>query len=370
VDRRLKRIQKNTKKPESGHVDKTFFFLTIGLTVAGLVAVADSSAPTALSTFHDPYYFFKQQLVWAGIGFVCMICAIFINYKHWKKVAVYIFGVSIFFLILVLLPGFGSKVLGARRWLYFGPVGFQPAEIVKLTLAIFIAYLFSEKKHYYYAIGAMGLVAGLIMLQPDFGTTLVLIGIGVVQVFVAGIPILVFLGLGGFGIISAALLILTSTYRRQRLMTFLEMSSDPQGSSYHISQILIAIGSGGFFGVGLGKSRQKHLFLPETATDSVFAIIAEEIGFFGATILIVILFYYVFRAYRIALNAPDDFSKLLGVGIATWLGVQTILNLSSMVALTPLTGIPLPFFSYGGSSLTMILFSVGILLNISKHREI
>lgn len=368
--RRLLRFNKKTeKKIEKNKIDKSLFILTIVLTILGLLAVADASSPQALSEFHDPYHYFKQQIMWAGVGFAALIFGAIVNYKVWEKIAGYMFTGTIILLILVLIPGLGLKVLGARRWLYFGPIGFQPSEIVKLTLSMMGAKLFSDKKHYFYPAAMLGFVAFLVMLQPDFGTTLVILAVGAVQIFVAGIPWLVFLGLSGLVVISGILVVLTSDYRRQRLMTFLQISADPLGSSYHITQVLIAMGSGGLFGVGLGKSRQKHLFLPETATDSVFAVIAEETGFIGASLVVIMLFYFIIRMFKISLNAPDDFSKILGTGISTWIGVQTFLNLTSMVALTPLTGIPLPFFSYGGSSLTMILFSVGILLNISKYKS-
>lgn len=205
------------------------------------------------------------------------------------------------------------------------------------------------------------------MLQPDLGTTLVVLAIGMTQLFLTGIPLWI-LGatiLGG-GVLGSVL-ILFSDYRRQRLMTYLQNSTDPLGSSYHIRQILIAIGSGGIFGVGLGQSRQKYLFLPETATDSIFAIVAEEIGFVGSLLFLFLLFLFLFKVFAVVNKAPDKFSKLLAAGISAWLGGQIVLNIASMTALTPLTGIPLPFFSYGGSSLVMILFAVGVLLNISKH---
>ena len=224
-----------------------------------------------------------------------------------------------------------------------------------------------EERPYLFYLGIIGLVSGLVMLQPDLGTTIVIIAIAVSQLFIAEMPILYLIGTMIAGSGMGAILILTSSYRRARLMTFLESSTDPLGSSYHIRQILIALGSGGLFGLGLGQSRQKHLFLPETATDSVFAVLAEEIGFFGASLIIMLLFVYIFKAIKIAQRAPDKFSMLLAGGISVWIGTQILLNLASMVALVPLTGIPLPFFSYGGSNLMMVLLSTGILLNISKH---
>jgi len=213
----------------------------------------------------------------------------------------------------------------------------------------------------------MGLVLVLIMFQPDLGTALVVGGTAMTQIFVSGISIFYFLGALLIGILASFVLIITSTYRRDRLMTFLEQTHDPLGKSYHIRQVLLALGSGGLFGVGLGASRQKYLFLPEAATDSIFAVVAEEVGFIGALIILFLFVAFIIRGLKIANNAPDKFSQLLATGIVAWIGVQIFLNIGSMVALTPLTGVPLPFFSYGGSALTMVLVAAGILLNISKH---
>lgn len=348
-------------------VDKILFWLTVALTVGGVVAVADASAPQALSVFNDAYYFAKQQAMWAVIGIVGMMVAATIPYKFWQKTAYITFGVSVALLIVVLLPHVGSRLLGARRWISLGFLSFQPSEIVKLTIAIFMARILSEERQYWLYLLVLGGVAGLIMLQPDLGTTIVVVGVGAAELFLVNTPLLYLGGTGIVGLVGGGLIILLSGYRKQRLMTFFESSQDPLGTSYHIRQILIALGSGGLFGVGLGQSRQKYLFLPETATDSVFAVIGEEIGFVGAVFLMAVLFFFVLRALKIASRAPDKFSKLLAGGITAWLGGQVFLNIASMIALTPLTGIPLPFFSYGGSSLLMILVSVGILLSISRE---
>ncbi|MFH1970984.1 MAG: putative peptidoglycan glycosyltransferase FtsW, partial [Patescibacteria group bacterium] len=263
----------------------------------------------------------------------------------------------------------GSKFLGARRWIYIGPVSIQPAEFVKLSLAIYLAKVAEKEKQLLSYFVPLILVAFLIMLQPDLGTTLVILAIGMSQIFVSGINLLYFLGASIVGVLGSSILVLTSNYRRARVLTFLQQSQDPLGRDYHIRQILLALGSGGIFGVGLGQSRQKFLFLPEAATDSVFAVIAEEIGFIGALMVIILLFTYIAFAFRIAKNAPDKFSKVLATGITFWISTQVIFNIGSNVALVPLTGIPLPFFSYGGSALTMLLIASGIMLNISKYEK-
>lgn len=307
--------------------------------------------------------------MWSTIGFAGMIGAYLFNYKIWQKTGFILMFISMCLLLLIFIPGFSGEALGARRWLSIGGFRFQPSELVKLTIAISIAKLLDENYFYYYAIFLVAAVAGILLLQPDFGTTLVVLAISFIQLFVGGIPLLYIFGLGVLGGIGSLAIVVFSDYRRERLLTFLNLGRDPLGSSYHIHQILIALGSGGLFGVGLGHSKQKHLFLPETATDSVFAVIGEELGFVGASLIIILLSYFVLRIFKIAGRAPDKFSRVLASGIGAWLAAQIFLNLASMVALTPITGIPLPFFSYGGSSLTMILISIGIILNISRFDE-
>ncbi len=347
--------------------DRTFLYLVLILVVLGLVFIADISTPQALNYFNDKFYFFRQQSSWALIGIIGLFITSNIHYSFWKKISVPFFVITILLLVAVLIPGISLKALGARRWISVGTINFQPSEVVKLALAFYLAKVSDSSKQPLAFFIPLALVCGLIMLQPDLGTTLIIGLIGVVQIFVSGVPILYFIGSILAGVIGVIALIIFSPYRRDRLMTFLSMGSDPLGKEYHIRQILLAIGSGGFWGLGIGQSRQKFLFLPEASTDSIFAAISEEIGFFGSFILISMFAYFIYRAFKIASRAPDLYSRILAVGIATWIGGQIVLNISSMIALTPLTGIPLPFFSYGGTSLSMILASCGILLNISRY---
>ena len=349
--------------------DRTLFILTLILTVLGLIAVADASAPQALNVFKDKFYFVKQQMVWGGMGIILLVIASKIHYTFWEKIATPLFFLSVLALIVVLIPGVGTSALGARRWIFLGQISIQPSEFVKLSLAIYFAKVYSKKKRIISYFFPLVLILGLIMFEPDLGTTLVVGTMAMVQIFVSGINILYFIGAILSGLGASILLILTSEYRRARLLTFLSETQDPLGRSYHIRQILLALGSGGLLGVGLGASRQKYLFLPEAATDSIFAVIAEEIGFIGALVILALLALFLYKAFSVAKNAPDAFSKLLAIGITSWFGVQIFLNIGSMVALVPLTGVPLPFFSYGGSALTMLLVGAGILLNISKYAK-
>ncbi|MBI3396918.1 putative lipid II flippase FtsW [Candidatus Woesebacteria bacterium] len=349
--------------------DSKLLYLILILVALGLIAVADASAPQAINNFNDKFFYFKQQILWAGIGLVGMTIVSKIHYSFWEKVAKPLFFASLIPLLIVLIPGVGSSLLGARRWIILGPMSFQPSELVKLTLAIYLAKVAKSNKSMSSYVIPIAIVAGLIMMQPDLGTTLI-VGIETLsQLFIAGVSLISFLGIIGISILGGLVLSLTSAYRRERLLGFFKLSHDPLGSSYHIRQVLFALGSGGLLGVGLGASRQKYLFLPEAAGDSIFSVIAEEVGFVGSAILIAIFVYYLILGFKIIKNSSDKFSQVLSTGIVAWIIGQTFLNIGSMTSLVPLTGVPLPFFSYGGTALVTILVANGILLNISKNAK-
>ena len=359
---RVSKLAKQTRK-----VDRKLLFLVLGFVAIGLIAVADVSAPQALNSFGDKFYFLKAQLEWAGIGLVAFFVFSKVKYTFWEKIATPLFLISLILLLAVLLPKLGFSALGAKRWIDVGFFNFQPSEIIKFCLCIYFAKVASKEKGVLSYLIPLIIVSALIMLQPDLGTTLIVVAIGLSQIFVSGVNLWYLLGAAVVGFLAGIPIILLSPYRKGRLSTFLQMTEDPLGKSYHIKQILLSLGSGGIFGVGLGASRQKYLFLPEASTDSIFAVIAEELGLIGAVVIIGLFVYFIILALNIAKNAPDTFSKVLATGIAVWIGGQAFLNIASMVAIVPLTGIPLPFISYGGSSLVMILVASGILLNISKY---
>lgn len=345
--------------------DKGLLYSVLSLVFMGLIAVADASAPQALAQFNDKFYFFKQQIVWAGVGLLLFFLVSIIKIKLWETLAVPLFFISIILLVMVLIPQFSYSALGARRWIELPFISFQPSEIIKLAVALYFAKLAEKEKRAVSYFFPFIIIVGLIMFQPDLGSALSVSIVGLSQIFVSGISLIQFILAGIIGLFGTAVLILTSSYRRDRLFTFLGGIEDPLGKGYHIKQILLALGSGGIFGLGIGASRQKYLFLPEASTDSIFAIIAEEVGFLGGIIIISIFAYFLYRGFVIAKNAPTKFTQVLAVGLTSWIGGQAFLNLASMVALVPLTGIPLPFFSYGGTSLVMTLIASGILLNIS-----
>jgi cell division protein FtsW len=354
-------------KKQEKKLDQTLFVLTLIATIFGLIMVFDSSSVTAIRDFADKFYYARQQVIWVIIGFVGLIFASKFDYHKLEKLASPFFLFNILLLIIVLIPGIGVKVMGARRWLNILGVSIQPAELIKLSFIIYLSAFLSKKKPFFHFVGILGLLVALIMLEPDLGTTIVIVTSSLTVFFVSGVNLIYFLCLGGLGLVSGLLLILSSSYRRERLMTFLDMGKDPLGASYHIRQVLLALGAGGLWGLGLGASRQKFSYLPEAMTDSIFAIIAEELGFFGAVAVIILLLSVVWRGFAIARKAPDSFGQYLAIGISSSIGIQILVNIASQVALVPLTGVPLPLISYGGSSLIVVLTSIGMLLNISKQ---
>lgn len=349
--------------------DLALLISVIGLTMFGLFMIYDASSYVAFRDFGDKYNYVKDQILWIILGFAALSVVSFFDYHKFYNLALPILIGSIVLLFLVLVPGLGIKVLGARRWIDLGFFVIQPSEFVKLALTIYLSAWFSmkEKERFVAFLLLIGLVLFLVMLQPDMGTATIILGEAIILYFLSGGSILHILslipvvGLGGLG------MILLEPYRAKRLATFLNPDQGILSSSYHLRQILIALGSGGVFGVGIGNSLQKYAYLPESTTDSIFAIIAEEIGFIGVVILILVMLFVIYRGFYIAVRAKDNFGKLLAGGIISVLAIQTIVNLGAQTALLPLTGVPLPFISYGGSALIVNLFSVGILLNISRQ---
>lgn len=340
------------------------------LSIFGLLMVYDASQFEAFKDLGDKYYFIKQQLIWVVLGFASLGFFSVFDYRRLQKFAPILFVLSLILLLLVFVPGLGSAAGGAHRWLKIAGFTLQPAEIMKLASVIFFASFFQKGVRslpFLAILGVVGVVIGL--LQKDLGSAVVYFMIAFGVYFAAGAPIIHFLALSLTGIAGFIGFIATSAYRRQRVLAFLDPFADPQGFSYHISQVLIALGSGGLFGVGIGQSRQKFAYIPEVTTDSIFSIVGEEFGFLGGGVLIALIGYLVLRGIAIAQAAPDNFGRLLAIGLTLWIGSQAAVNLAAMVSLIPLTGVPLPFISYGGSALLANLVAVGILLNISKQTK-
>lgn len=342
--------------------------LTVGiLVIFGLVMVYDASSIQGLKDFSDSYFYIKQQLVWASVGILSLIFFANFNYKKFKPLALPLMIFSFILLLAVLIPGLGVSGGGAHRWLKLGPVTFQPAEIIKLTGIIFLSTLFEKGARFFPTLILVCVVTVVTaILQRDLGSTIVFVLSCAILYFAAGGVIWHFLVALPLGLAAFGALVFISSYRIKRILAFLDPFSDPQGFTYHISQVLIALGSGGLLGLGLGNSKQKFEYIPEITTDSIFGIVGEEFGFLGGLVLVILFTILILRGLKIAQGCNDNFGRILAIGLISWLGIQTVINLSSMVALLPLTGVPLPFLSYGGSALVANLTAVGILLNISK----
>lgn len=366
-------------KNRTGKSDAILLYAVLGLIIFGLIMIASAGVGYARARFGDEYFFFKRQLFFGVLpGLLILAVVRNIDYKIWRKFSFLAFAASVVFLILVFVPGIGSTVYGASRWIQLGPFSFQPAEMLKISLIIYLAaWLESRKeriKDFYEGLVPflmiVGLISFLLIKQPDIGTLGATILIAMSIFFVSGAKISHMLLIGGAGIVSLFALIRLESYRMNRLMVFLHPELDPRGIGYQINQALLAIGSGGIFGVGLGHSLQKFNYLPEPVGDSIFAIIGEELGLFGEVILILLFIVLAVRGLKIAKNAPDMFGKLVAVGIVSWITFQAFINIAAISGLIPLTGIPLPFISYGGTSIIFLLTAVGILLNISKQANL
>lgn len=357
-----------TLQSQTRRVDLPLLLITAVLIVFGLLMVYDASVVQGLKDFNDSLYYIRQQLIWVAIGIFSLTFFANFDYKKLKTVSLPLLLFSILLLLAVFIPGLGISGGGAHRWLKLGGITIQPAEIIKLTGVIFLSSLFEKKTKFMpFLILVTGVSLVTAVLQTDLGSTIVFVATAIGLYIASNGPIRHLLASLPIGIIALFLLIFTSPYRSKRILAFLDPFSDPQGFTYHISQVLIALGSGGLFGLGLGQSRQKFEYIPEVNTDSIFAIIGEELGFMGASLVILLFVILILRGFKIAASSQDNFGKILSLGLTSWLGIQVIINLSSMTALLPLTGVPLPFISYGGSALVANMTAVGILLNISKQ---
>lgn len=330
--------------------------------------VYDSSVAIAYRDFSNPYHFVRDQVKWLILGFIAFGVFSRIPYMLWKRVAFPGLVITLVLLLAVFIPGLGIRALGAHRWINFGFFVLQPAEFAKLAMVIYLSAWFTtkEKGRLTAFLLLVGMVVGLVVIEPDLGTGVTILVTSMVLYFLSGAPVMHFIALIPAILAGVGGLALAKPYRMQRVMTFFNPEADPLGASYQIRQATLALGSGGFFGVGLGKSRQKYEYLPEANTDSIFAILGEETGFVGAVIVVGLLLFLIWRCFKIAKRVNEPFGKLLVLGIGSWIGAQALINTASMVALLPLTGVPLPLISYGGSNLVITLGALGIVYNVSK----
>ncbi|MFC1612604.1 putative lipid II flippase FtsW [Patescibacteria group bacterium] len=348
--------------------------------VFGLLMLSSASAPFAISKFDNGYHYVIKQILHGFLpGIFLFLLFMRLDYRILKRYSNWILGATILLLLLVFVPGVGASFGRAKSWISVGALfSFQPSELAKLGLIIFLAAWLEYRtkiKHFpkrdtlIKFLIILGIVAGLVLLQPDIGTMFIIIFIGMIIYFVSGAPIKYLLGIFVGLLAGFFVLIQLAPYRMARFTAFLDPAADPQGIGYHISQALLAIGSGGFFGVGFGHSRQKFQYLPEVSADSIFAVVGEELGFLFCALLVVGFIVLLVRGLKIAQKAPDFFGKLLAIGIVSWIAGQAFVNIAAMLSLMPLTGVPLPFISYGGTALMTTLAGCGILMNISRWKN-
>jgi len=360
-------------------IDRKFLILLGILVLLGLVMLTSASGPVAYQKFGDAYWYVKHQLFYGLIpGVVLFFLLSHIDYRALRRLARPLFYMSLVLLLLVFIPGIGAEWGTSRSWINIGGFSLQPAEVVKFTLLMFLADWLARRSQDEIAdpqrgllpfLMSLGAVALLVILQPDLGSLSVIVALAVIVFFLAGAPWTHLLGLSAGGVLAFWILIKSAPYRAARLMTFLHPELDPQGIGYHINQSFLAIGSGGLFGLGLGHSRQKYTYLPEVVGDSIFAVMAEEMGFVLTLVTLGLMAAFVLRLVSIARNAPDGFSALFAAGVAGWIVSQVVLNIGSMIGLFPMTGLPLPFVSHGGTALLVTLGAMGVVANISRHIE-
>ena len=359
---------------EKGEMDYTLLFLIILVVVIGLIVLLSASAPSGKRIYDDSYYYFKRQLLFVVFGFVGMLMISRLDLEKYIPLVPKGFLICVILLVLVLIPGVGVESNGARRWLNIPFVQLQPSELMKPAIAMYIAYLVHIKlidlknaKSNLVCAGIIGLVALLLMLETHLSGTIVIVGIAVCVMIAGGTPMKpLFLG----GVVLTLIIVIYLQFdeiRMARIHSLFDPFADAQGSGYQISQSIYAIGSGRIFGLGLGESVQKYSNLPEPYNDFIFSIVCEELGFFGSTIIVLLFVALFLRAMRVAMNAPDTWTSLVCVGIASQLGIQTVLNMGVATSLIPNTGVSLPFFSYGGTSIMTLLFEMGVLLNVSRR---
>jgi cell division protein FtsW len=352
-------------------IDRGLLIATLVLVSFGLIMVFSASAVMAEARYGSAYLFIRKQILWDILGIMAMVVCMKIDYHTWQRLAYPLLGISLILLVAVLI--IGPEVKGARRWIPLGPITFQPSEIAKLALVLSLANFLDRHKSdvdqflkgFLPALALVGITCGLIVIEPDLGTPMMLGSVSMIMLFLAGARIRHMVSVVAVSLIPLYFLLFHVGYRRRRLMAFLNPWADPQGAGYQVTQSLMAFGSGGFFGKGLGASTLKELHLPDPHTDFIFPIIGEELGFLGAAAVILLFVFWGIRGWKIVRRGPDLFGQLLAAGITSWILLQAMINMGVSCGIFPTKGLPLPFVSFGGSSLVITLAAVGILLNIS-----
>lgn len=358
-----------------GRPDYVLFLLTAALTVVGLIAVWSASFVISLARFGNPEHYIFNQLIWCAFGAALFIGAARTDYLTYKRHAVLLMLLTFGTLVAVLI--IGNEANGAKRWIGAGPLSFQPAEFAKLTVTIYLAAWLVSKgdslksfdNGFWPFIVIIGAIGFLIMKQPSLGTTLIIFTIAVTMFFVAGASFKQMLALAAAGLLAVTILAMVSGYRLDRVTTFLSPDADPGGKGFQTQQALVAMGNGGVEGLGLGASRGKFFYIPESHTDGVYAIIGEEAGFVGTVVVLLFYVLLMIRGFLVARRCHDEFGTLVATGITTWITIQAFLNIGGITSLMPLTGVPLPFLSFGGNALASALLGMGVLMSISRYGQ-
>jgi cell division protein FtsW len=356
--------------------DYFLLVLVISLVVFGLVMLASASSDLGRTHFNDSYYYLKHQMLYGILpGALGFLLGYFMYYQNWKKIALPLLVISVIFLGLVFTK-LGSNINATNRWLRLGPVQFQPAELMKFTYLMYLAAWLSNAKYKRESnirqglipfLVVSGVIAALLILQPATSTVLILLGAGLTIYFMSGAPVKYILGTIVIALLLIGAVIFVTPYRRARILGFLHPTEDAQTQNYQVNQGLIALGSGGLFGVGYGQSVTKAAYLPTPIDDSIFAVIGEELGFVGAATLIVLFCLFTFRLFWLAKKTGDRFGRLILIGLGTVIAFQAFVNMAAISGVIPLTGVPLPFISYGGTALAIFLTMSGVALNVSKY---
>jgi len=366
--------------PRRLETDRWLFVSTLALCLVGAVMVFSASAVTAREQYGNGYHFLVRQLIWLAVGFAGMFGMMNVDYRRLRQSR---FVFTSLFVVLFMLIGvfFLDKSHATHRWVRFGPASLQPSELAKLAVILYLAWFLeirrrprdygvNDVRHTILpAMGVVLLIIALVLLEPDLGTALEIFVIAISMLFVGGLSEKYILGAGAAAMPAIYIAVVHVSYRYERVMAFLHPDADPQGHGFQLMQSLIAVGSGGLTGVGLMESKQKLFYLPEAHTDFIYAVLCEELGFVGGALVLGLFAVYAWRGLRTALHARDDFGRLLALGITMMVTSQALINLGVVMGMMPTKGIPLPFISYGGSSLFVMLLAPGVLLNISQHAE-
>jgi len=355
--------------------DFWLFGIVLALASLGVVMVYSASAIIAGERFQDPFHFLTRQGAFAALGFLALWLAMRLDYRRLERFVMPLLVISFVLLVLVLIPPFGREINGTRRWIRGGMFSFQPVELAKFALVLYLASFLTRRHELIRSFSqgllpvllVAGIMAGLTILQPDLGNSLALIILTLALAYLAGAQVKHMLLIGAAALPAVTVLVAMKPYRWRRMLAFVDPWDDPQGSGFQIIQSFLALGSGGWFGRGLGESKQKLFYLPEPHTDFIFAILGEELGLVGALVVVALFVALIWRGLRIGLRAPDAFGGYLALGLTLMLATQIVVNLGVVMGALPTKGLPLPLVSFGGSALLMTMFSAGVLLNISQH---